>query len=147
MTTAVIVVADFRVLYPQFANSTAFPDVKIETQFTMATAYISPNSACSMSDAVRLQALYLMTAHLLALGVLVAANNYQGQPGVTTGAAVGDVNVTLAPPPVRSGWRYWLNLTPYGTELAALLEALSVGGFYVGGLPERAAIRKVGGVF
>lgn len=147
MATATIVISDFRVLYPQFANSTTFPDTLIQAKFTMATAYISPSSASGMDDAVRLQALYLMTAHLLALGVLIAANGYQGQPGITTGAGVGDVNVTMAPPPIRSGWRYWLNLTPYGTELAALLETQAIGGTYVGGLPERAAFRKVGGIF
>lgn len=137
----------FRVLFPQFANPTAFPDIKLQADFGLATAYVSPDTYGSMPEAARGQALNLMTAHLLALGVIIAKGNYSGQPGIVTGSSVGDVSVTLQPPPQRGQWGWWLNLTPYGAQLAALLDAQSVGGFFVGGLPERAAFRKVGGIF
>lgn len=137
----------FRTIYQQFLSPIAFPDALIQAQFDMATGYISPNEYGCMTTAVRTQALYLMTAHLLALGVIIAAGNYTGRPGVLQGATIDKVSVTLQPPPLRSQWAWWLNLTPYGAQLLALLDMQSVGGFYVGGLPERSAFRKVGGIF
>jgi hypothetical protein len=50
-------------------------------------------------------------------------------------------------PPAANAWQYWLNTSPYGMQLLALLQAKGVGGLYVGGLPERDAFRKVYGVF
>jgi hypothetical protein len=139
--------ASFRAQYPQFADPVKFPDVALQAQFDLATGYVDAEGYSSMTDAVRTHALYLMTAHLLGLGVIIAQGNYTGQPGIVVASRVGDVQVQLQPPPERGQWRYWLNLTPYGAQLVALLEVQSAGGFFVGGLPERAAFRKVGGVF
>jgi len=147
MSTLTFDPATFRILFPQFANVTAFPDVKLQADFDMATAYVSPDTYGDMPAPARGQALNLMTAHLLALGVIIAQNGYQGQVGIIQGATIDRVAITLTPPPVRSQWSWWLNTTPYGAQLAGLLDAQSVGGFYVGGLPERAAFRKVGGIF
>ena len=137
----------FRVLFPLFADPTAFPGVKLQANFDLATGYVSPNEYGDMTTAARAQALNLMTAHVLAIGVLVAQNNYQGQVGVVTGAMVDHVQITLAPPPLRSQWQWWLNSTPYGAQLLALLDGQASGGFFVGGLTERSAFRKVAGVF
>lgn len=139
--------AAFRVLFPQFADATKFPDLVLQVQFDMATSYVSADTYGDMSITARTNALYLMTAHLLGLGVIIAQGNYTGQPGIVTSSTIGDVSVTLQPPPDKSQWSWWLNLTPYGAQLLALLQAQSAGGFFVGGLPERAAFRKVGGVF
>lgn len=134
----------FRVLFPQFADAVAFPDVVLSANFDMATGYVSPDIYGDMPSGARVQALNLMTAHLMALRALVAAGS---QGGIVQSSTVGDVSVTLQPPPVRSQWAWWLNQTPYGAQLVALLDGQAVGGFYVGGLPERMAFRKVGGVF
>lgn len=147
MSTITLDLAAFRALCPQFADTTAFPDAAIQVQFDLATGYVSPDSYGDMPVPARTSALYLMTAHLLALGVIIAQGNYTGQPGIVVASRVGDVQVQLQPPPERGQWRYWLNLTPYGAQLIALLDAQAVGGFFVGGLPERAAFRKVAGVF
>lgn len=147
MSTITLDLTVFRALFPQFANVTTFPDAAIQMQFDMATGYVSADTYGDMAASARTNALYLMTAHLLALGVIIATGNYTGQPGIVTSSSVGDVSVSLQPPPVRGQWRYWFNLTPYGAQLIALLEAQSVGGFFVGGLPERAAFRKVAGIF
>lgn len=140
-------IAVFRAQFPQFANATAFPDVLIQAQFDAATTYVSADTYGDLPLAARTYALNLMTAHLLALGAIIAQGNYSGQGGVVIGSRVGDVQVQLQPPPARSQWAWWLNTTPYGAQLVALLEAQAVGGFFVGGLPERAAFRKVAGVF
>lgn len=147
MSTIILDTAAFRALFPQFADVTKWPDTAISLQFGMATSYISADTYGDMAEAARANALYLMTAHLLALGVLIAQNNYSGQVGIVQGAVVDHVQITLTPPPVKSQWQWWLNTTPYGAQLLGLLEAQAVGGFYVGGLPERAAFRKVGGVW
>ena len=147
MSTITLDPAAFRALFPQFADAAKWPDAALSIQFGAATGYVSADTYGDMPVAARTNALYLMTAHLLALGVIVAQNNYSGQVGVVQGATVDHVQITLAPPPLKSRWQWWLNTTPYGAQLLALLEAQAVGGFYVGGLPERAAFRKVGGIF
>lgn len=141
-------VAAFRVQFPQFANATTFPDLTIQGQFDLGTAFVQQRVGNQMPAAARRQALYLMTAHLLALGVIIATGNYTGQPGTVTASSVGDVSVTLQPPPVKNQWAWWLNLTPYGAQLQALLAAQAVGGMGpFGALPETAAFRRVGGIF
>ena len=147
MTTVVLDAVTFRALFPQFASATTYPDAVLQMRFDSATEYVSPEVVGDMSYNARREAVYLMTAHLLAVGILIAQNNYQGQVGVVTGANVDSVSITLIPPPVRSQWRWWLNATPYGAQLVALLDMQSAGGFFVGGLPERLAFRKVAGVF
>lgn len=147
MASVILVPADFRALFPQFANTTTFPNSVLELRFGSACLYVAPEVCGDMAEAARTYALYLMTAHLMALSVIIAQGNYTGQPGVVQAATVDAVSVTLQPPPQRGQWRWWLNTTPYGAELIALLDAQSVGGFFTGSLPERAAFRQVGGVF
>lgn len=147
MTTITLDPAAFRALFPQFADPVKWPDAALSIQFGAATGYVSADTYGDMTVAARTNALYLMTAHLLALGVIIAQNNYSGQVGVVQGAVVDHVQITLTPPPVKSQWQWWLNTTPYGAQLLGLLEAQAAGGFYVGGLPERAAFRKVAGIF
>lgn len=147
MSTITLDPAAFRALFPQFADAAKWPDAALSIQFDAATGYVSADTYGDMPVAARTNALYLMTAHLLALGVIIAQNNYSGQVGVVQGAVVDHVQITLTPPPVKSQWQWWLNTTPYGAQLLGLLEAQAAGGFFVGGLPERAAFRKVAGIF
>lgn len=147
MSTITLDPAAFRALFPQFADPAKYPDAALTIQYGMATGYVSADTYGDMPVAARTNALYLMTAHLLALGVIIAQNNYSGQVGIVQGAVVDHVQITLTPPPLKSQWQWWLNTTPYGAQLLGLLEAQAVGGFMVGGLPERAAFRKVAGVF
>lgn len=150
MAAITLDIAAFRLGFPQFADPVAYPDPYIQLKFDLATGFISPwPSACGLPEATLRSCLYLMTAHLLYLDtVMKAGGSYSGTAGIVQGSKVGDVQVTLAVPPYgTSEWRYWLNLSPYGQQLLALLEIQAAGGFYVGGLPERAAFRRVGGEF
>ena len=147
MTTITLDPAAFRALFPQFADPVKWPDAALSIQFGVATGYVSADTYGDTPVAARTNVLYLMTAHLLALGAIIAQNNYSGQVGVVQGAVVDHLQITLTPPPVKSQWQWWLNTTPYGAQLLGLLEAQAAGGFYVGGLPERAAFRKVAGIF
>jgi hypothetical protein len=124
----------FRALYPQFAGVS---ESAVLTASGQAACYI--DNTCADDCAI-----YLMVAHLLQL----AANAAAGTPGgqITT-ATIDKVSVTVAQAPGTDSYRYWLNSTPYGQQLLALLARCAVGGAYVGGLPERAAFRSVGGMF
>ena len=139
----------FRSRFAQFANVGTFPDATLDTQWIVATQFISDTNYGDLAGAGRELAIQYMLAHILALGVIIAAGGtYTGQAGIVTGAQIDKVNITLAAPPYGSDeWKWWLNTTPYGPQLLALLATVAAGGFYYGGLPERAAFRKVGGFY
>lgn len=124
----------FRSLYPQFSTVS---DAAVMAASGQADCYIDSTYADDC-------AIYLMVAHLLQL----SANAATGKPGgqITT-ATIDKVSVTVAQAPGTTSYAYWLNSTPYGQQLAALLARCAAGGTHVGGLPERAAFRSVGGLF
>lgn len=140
-------ITQFRAAFPPFADTTKFPDALLNLQFGIATGYVSAEVWGCMTEQVRTSALWLQLAHQLQLGVAIGSTG-TGSVGVVVGSKVGDVSVQLASPPYgTSAWRYWLMTTPYGTQLLGLLDAQAAGGFYIGGLPERGAFRKTGGVY
>lgn len=144
MTTIVFNVTLFRQQFPAFASTTTFPDATLQMYWDMATCYISDEDYGWLNDGCRQLALNMMTAHLTATSVLIA----NGQTSILIQSSTIDkITVTLTPPPVKNQWRWWLSTTPYGMQLLSLLAANSAGGFYIGGLPELSAIRKVGGIF
>lgn len=128
----------FRTLYPAFA---AVPDATVLAVSEQALCFVDL-SACDCSE----QGWMLATAHMLALRDSATAG---GAPsGALASATVGSVSVSFqAPPTGGSGYRFWLTSTPYGLQLSALLSRCAAGVLYVGGAPERAAFRRVGGGF
>jgi hypothetical protein len=151
-TPLVFTYSDFVSMFPAFANPIQYTSAALEMQFTLASNYISNvDYGGNLTGAALQSALYLMTAHLQASNDLIAAND-GGAPGIVTEATVDKVKVVLVPPPVKdSAWRYWLNQTPYGQSLLALLTVQAVGGWFVpGGVAgggELGAFRRVGGRF
>lgn len=144
MATHEFDVDEFREQFPAFADEDAFPDATLQQYWNAATCYITPVDFCWLQNDCLQLALNLMTAHLTALSALIA----QGQtPGYEQSATIDKISVTLTPPPNKNQWQWWLSTTPYGMQLLALLQAKSAGGFYIGGLPETAAFRKVGGIY
>lgn len=133
--------AAFRLAFPEFAS---LSDATLQAYFDAGTCYVSPQDYGWLSGACRARALDLMTAHLAKLAAIIATGTL---PGLEQSASIDKISVTMTPPPLKNQWQWWLSLTPYGQQLLALLTARSVGGFYIGGLPERSAFRKVGGVF
>ncbi|WP_321905130.1 DUF4054 domain-containing protein [Paraburkholderia tropica] len=73
-------------------------------------------------------------------------DNSQGG-GAVVSATEGSVSASFVAPPVRDGLEYYLSGSTYGQMLWAMLNVQAAGGAYIGGLPERSAYRKVGGVF
>lgn len=147
MAQQVLDIPTFRLLFPEFANSTKFPDPYIQAQWDVAVTYIGDTGGWLLADVAVGTALNYLTAHLMKLNVMIAAGGGGGVTGVVTGATIDKVSVQLAAPTTKSGWQYWLAQTPYGTQLWAFLSMKSAGGLYIGGRPERRAFRKVYGNF
>lgn len=144
MTTITFDPAAFRVLFPTFQTPPS--DATLQAWFDLATATISNEDygCLILTGAARVQALNLMTAHIGTLFDMIASGQ---TPGYETSATVDKVSVTVQAPPGKSQFIWWLNTTPYGAMLAALLGTVAVGGLYVGGMPERSGFRRVGGGF
>lgn len=135
---------NFRLVYKAYSNPITYPDQLLSASYVDATCYVSDqNGGCfvgGMNNQQRAKALNLMTAHLLAIGDLIAAGY---TPGVVTAATIDKVSVTLQPPPVKNQWQQWLQTTPYGQQLLALLQLAAAGGTYLSiGLPARAGLRS-----
>lgn len=139
----IIDVALFRIEYPAFKDPVKYPDEMIQLKGQLAQGFIG--TGCLLKGEKYRQVIYLMTAHLMWSEHLLQIG--QTTVGVMTGATIDKVSVTMQPPPIRTGWQYWLSTTPYGTQLWAFLMIQAAGGWYVGGLPERKAFRKVAGTF
>lgn len=136
-------IPSFRVNFPLYADETLYPDVLLNSQYEIGKCYID-DSDCTMAENCREYALQAMLAHLLYIRDQVNAGN---NIGVVTSATEGDVSITLASPVVDDEWHYWFNSSRFGRELIALLGVQAVGGFYVGGSPERKGFRKINGMF
>ncbi len=140
-------VTTFRLLYPAFANATTYPTPYLQAQWDAAVVYLGEYDGVLWGGRQLQLALNLLTAHLVQLNVMIASGGVTPTIGVMTSATVDKVTVTNMPPPAKSGWQFWLALTPYGLQLWALLKIVSAGGVYIGGSPERAGFRKIGGRF
>lgn len=144
--------ASFRAQFPEFSNTTDYPEAMISGFWDVATMFISDSdNPCSILNGnARRGALNMLTAHLMTLSAQQTqgpAGAGQSQGGYETSATIGDVSVGRMAPPTKNGFQFWLTQTPYGQQLWALLALKAVGGWSVGGLPERKGFRKVGGVF
>lgn len=137
-------IAAFRANFPAFASETAYPDETLQSFWDAATCYISATNYGYLNGDCRARALMLMTAHLIEISNLAKSGQ---ATGVITSSTIDKISVAMQAPPSTNAWQYWLSITPYGMQLRALLEAKSVGGFYIGGSPERSAFRKVYGCF
>ena len=131
----------FRDKFSAYADETSYPDATLTTYWTIGKCYVKDNDAVLDEDC-REHALQLMLAHLLYIKDQADTGN---KAVVVTSGTEGPVSVSIAEPPSSDNWIYWLNTSPYGPQVLAMLEVASVGGFYYGGSNERRAFRKVGG--
>lgn len=137
-------VAQFRLAFPAFASETLYPDEVLQMYWDEGTCYVSDRDCGRLRGGCRRQALNLMVAHLATLSGIIELGV---TPNVILSAGIDKISVSNMPPPVKSQFQMWLAGTPYGLRLWALLNVRSVGGFYVGGLPERSGFRKIAGIF
>lgn len=134
----------FRDKFPEFPNP-PYTDPILQRKWDAGTCIIDPNdSGCFMDTKQLTCVLDLMVAHLLKLQEMLD----MGQNVVAvTSATIDKVSVSVEPPKAATQYQLWLSTTPYGQEIRVILQVSSVGGTYIGGLPERRAFRKVGGRF
>jgi hypothetical protein len=141
----------FRTQFPEFADTTQYPEALLSGYWDMATNFISTNDCpyYMLNGNSLALALNYMTAQLLTLGQQALANATPGsdQGGFIVSAKIGEIIIAKLPPPAANMWQWWLGQTPYGQALLAMLQLLSVGGLSIGGLAERQSFRKAGGFF
>jgi hypothetical protein len=121
-------VAQFRIDYPYFANVTKFPDVTLEGYWDIATLYVSDEDYGYLTGRYRERAVSLMTAHM---GYISESANKGKQGKIVQSSSIDKISVSLVPPNIKSDFQFWLNQSPYGVQLLALLSAISVGGWYI----------------
>lgn len=145
MTAIVFDPVSFRAQFPAFQCTPPIPDSVLQGYFDTATIYINNRSGGCFLGGLGLaqlqQALYLMTAHLGAISRLISQDQV---PGVLISATVDKITVSMEPPPATNQWQYWLQTTPYGQQLFALLQVAGIGGRYIGGNPVVSSFRRVG---
>ena len=142
MSVLVLVYADFIAQFPEF--ETVSQSV-VQMNFDMASNYISTTNYGSLRDNARLLALYQLTAHLLSISSKISTN---ASTGTTVAATEGSVSVTLLQPTATNEFSFWLNSTPYGQQLLALLRVKAAFGIYSGGsYAAQGNIRKPSGRF
>jgi hypothetical protein len=144
MATHVFDVTLFRTDFPAFADPIAYPDATLDAYWNAAICYINPNDYSWLNGDCLQRALNLMVAHLAFITPLIIMGQ---NPSFEVSATIDKISVAVMPPPTTNFWNFWLSSSPYGTQLLALLKVKSIGGFYMGGLPESSAIRKVAGIF
>lgn len=133
-------VAAFRAAFtPAFDDNATYTIAALQQYWNNAINYISPVNYGWLIGAARQQALNLMTAHLANISSIIAGGQ---TPGIVKEATIDKVSVSLVPPPGGDQFHWWLNITPYGQQLLALLKLKSTGGLFAGGSPVRAAFNR-----
>lgn len=145
MDRVVITVAEFREGFPEFSNTTKYKDAYIQRQINTAEIFISDKNYI-IRPAVRKLAIEYMTAHLIYLETLDSNGNFVGwndsaTSGAVTSSHIGDVSVSLQPPIATEEWELWLEATPYGKLLLALLELQAPKHLYFPGKPNPRGIK------
>lgn len=125
---------EFLLIYPQFNTDVLKP---------IAEYYLADNigwASCKWDLKLfgcRLNTvLYLLTANRTYLNAQAQAGQ-AGQGGKVASANVDGVSVSYTAMPSADAFDYWLSLSPYGQELAAILDMISGLPKYYGGSFER----------
>lgn len=144
MTELVFDAAAFRVQFPVYANATTYTTPALQSFWNMAIIYISPTDYGFISGDSRQRALNMMVAHLTYLQDMLTSGT---APQMVNSSSVDKISVSLTPPSVKNQWAWWLNLSPYGQQLQALLSIRGGFGMYSGGSLARAGFRQPAGGF
>lgn len=139
--TIIITVADIRETFGAFVDTVAYPDAMIENCIEMSKCFISDTvcGCAGVSWKCRASMMELMTCHLLTMLTGAASNGGNGGQtvsGMVVSASIGDVHVSTAVPENKTQLQWYLNQTPYGQQLFALL-SIKVSPLYFGGSRQR----------
>lgn len=120
--------AQFRQDYSEFANTASYPDSMVTYWLNLAYVLLNPTRFCDTLDV----AAELFTAHNCVLEFQAARSSARGaSPGLNRGAVSGE-SVGPASQSYDTGGSSEegygnLNLTTYGTRLAALIRMYGAG--------------------
>jgi hypothetical protein len=134
MAIITITADQFRADFTEFSDVNKYSDESLGIFINRAYCYISRSTYGKLPQDVRTLAIELMVAHLLTIQDKINSNSASGQIASTS---IDAISVSLVAPINRNAWQYWLNSTPYGMELLALLQAHSSAGLYYGGSFQR----------
>lgn len=118
----------FQAQIPEYATTPI--ESVVQGWWNIAILYVSDINCGALCGDARAYAINLMAAHLIWLSLLAPSGQV---PAMMQNAQVDKVSVGVTPPPLPNQWQWWLNLSPYGQMLLALLQAVSAGGFYIPG--------------
>src|ERR1700688_4181413 len=139
----------FVLQFPDYNNPVRYPQALLQNYWDIVINYMSNvGNYGSLQGAQRQYALNLLVAHLIYLSLIIGTgdpNTRSQVPGLMQTATIDKVSVGLTPPPLPNQFQWWLNQTPWGQQLLALLQLNSVGGFYIGGQGAVAAFGYQGG--
>lgn len=136
MATVVLDITLFRTRFTAFSDDTKYPDATIQATWDTAIIYVSDVANDCFEEKKLELALQQMTAHLLFLQDSISSG---GVSGTVLSSTIDKVSVTLAAPKNSDDFEFWLNQSPYGQQLLALLNTICTGGFYIGGDAPRLA--------
>lgn len=144
MAEITVTVADMRAAFPEFGSETQYPDAFLQRFLTEATCFISTRNY-RLRPQVRILAIEYMAAHLMTL----SAVNGDGTPnasfsdagGAVTSAHIDGVSVSMQAPIASDAFAQWIQTTPYGKALWALLTANNPVGVFWCGNPKAWGIR------
>lgn len=126
----------FRKLYDMF------DDIDDETVLLIADSALLHLSKCAQK--IGDLAWFLMVAHMLQMRKM-SEENPAGN--AIASATIDKVSVSYSVNQSGNSSNDWLNLSPYGKELLALIAKHCGGVRYIGGYPERSGFRIVKGRF
>lgn len=133
----------FRATCPEFSSLQKYPEALLQSYWDTATQYMTPVANFgALQQSQRQLGLNFFIGHLLYLSSLIEIGQV---PYLMQTATIDKVAVGLTPPPLPNQFQWWLNQSPRGQQLLGLLQANSVGGFYLGGSGPLAAFGYQGG--
>lgn len=150
-------IAVFRENFPEFSDTSAFPDNAIQAAWRRVTfTKIYPFDNFLLCGRSLQYALELATAHVLFIQSQNLSDPSDPEAGGSTGGSIGgivqsasegSVSVSLKTPDINSWLENDLAQSAYGQDVLQIIQGAIVGGVYIGGSPETSAVRDVGGIF
>ena len=121
--------ATFRTLYPEFASTSAYPDVVVTRWLGIAARRLTANRWADMLD----DGIGLFTAHQLTMARRAALDVQKGSiPGTSAGVvsakAVDKVSMSYDTGAATIDGAGFYNLSAYGTQFWQLARMIGIGG-------------------
>jgi hypothetical protein len=138
MSSIVFDIVEFRIKYPIFDS---ISDDIVLRAFESAEMFISNNTSCYLTESRLKYVLYIMTAHILQIGIDNASNG-GGNAGIVSSTSIDKISVSFEARLNKTSFQYFLNKTIYGEEILALFSLWSAGGYYIGGSTATLGFRR-----